>query len=281
MLGARSFRHGVYGADVMMHPARQPVQRPEDGPGVAKLVDVTFASEGAGATLLRGWYVPSTNGAAVVLVHGYGGNRTAVWPEARALVARGYGTLLFDWQAHGESDGDVVTLGDDERHNLAGALDFLDRTGDVEPGKVGVFAFSMGGWAATPVAAKDARVGALVLAGVTSSFEAQQREGLAALSPYLAGERWELRRKGVDLARARPVDFIASLAPRPVLLLRGSLDTTVPERWVEPLLAAAREPKELWTVEGAGHGGYFEAQGDRYTSKLVAFFDHALGVRSP
>jgi pimeloyl-ACP methyl ester carboxylesterase len=279
-LAARSFRSGAYGADAMMHPPRQAVERPEPGPSAAKLVDASFSSAGGGPTL-RGWVASSTNGAAIVLVHGYGGNRTAVWPEARAFVARGYGVLLFDLQAHGESGGDRVTLGDDERNNVQGALDYLSLRGDVEPGKVGVFAFSMGGWAATPVAAADRRVRALVLAGVTASFESQEREGLSALSPYLAGERWELRKLGVDLARTSPVRFIGALAPRPVLLIRGSKDTTVPERWMLPLLAAAGEPKELWRVEGAGHGGYYEAEGDAYTARLVAFFDRALDVRTP
>ncbi len=277
LVAARSFRHGLYAADAMMRPPRVSVSRPHDGPGAAGLIDVSFPS--SGTTILRGWYSPSSNGAAVILVHGYGGNRTAVWPEARALVARGYGALLFDLQAHGESGGDVVTFGDQERDNVLAALDLVAARPEVDPARVGVFGFSMGGWAATAVAARDPRVRALVLAGVTSSFEEQELDGLGSLSALaLAGQRWEFRRAGVDLAAARPVDFIGAIAPRPVLLLRGSLDTTVPAKWVDALFAAAREPKELWTLEGAGHGGYFEARGQAYTDRLVAFFDRALRV---
>jgi fermentation-respiration switch protein FrsA (DUF1100 family) len=171
-----------------------------------------------------------------------------------------------------------VTLGDKERDDVIAALDFAARLPGVE-GRLGVFAFSMGGWAATPVAARDARVRGLVLAGVTSSFERQGAADSGIRSVfYLEGLRREFRHVGVDLEASRAERFIADFSPRPLLVVRGSLDTVVPAAWTDALFAAAREPKELWTVDGAAHGHYFEAQGERYTGRLVAFFDFALGV---
>jgi fermentation-respiration switch protein FrsA (DUF1100 family) len=42
------------------------------------------------------------------------------------------------------------------------------------------------------------------------------------------------------------------------------------------LFAAAREPKELWTVEGAAHVDLFEFAGDAYRQRILAFFASAF-----
>src|SRR3982751_103797 len=68
------------------------VPRPPDADGLG-LRDATFSS---GATTLRGWYIPTKSGAAVVAVHGSGGDRRDLLPEARLLAAAGYGVLLYD-----------------------------------------------------------------------------------------------------------------------------------------------------------------------------------------
>src|SRR5437868_1998638 len=52
---------------------------------------------------LAGWFVPPRNGATVVLVHGLGQGRQGLLPEAGVLLEAGYGVLLFDLRAHGES----------------------------------------------------------------------------------------------------------------------------------------------------------------------------------
>ena len=47
------------------------------------------ALQGADGTALRGWYVPSRNGAAVIALHGTGSNRNGVAPHARMLARHG------------------------------------------------------------------------------------------------------------------------------------------------------------------------------------------------
>jgi hypothetical protein len=54
---------------------------------------------------LSGWYVPSRNGAAIVLVHGGGGDRQGTVRHARMLAKAGYGVLLYDARGRGESAG--------------------------------------------------------------------------------------------------------------------------------------------------------------------------------
>ena len=57
-------------------PAPSQVEIPADLP--FDVEEVTFLSEDG--LRIAGWYVPPENGALVILLHGYGGNRTAmIW----------------------------------------------------------------------------------------------------------------------------------------------------------------------------------------------------------
>jgi fermentation-respiration switch protein FrsA (DUF1100 family) len=79
---------------------------------------------------------------------------------------------------------------------------------------------------------------------------------------------------GVDPAQVSPVTDISRISPRPVLLIYGEHEA---ERGGAQLLyEAAREPKELWIVPNAGHGGYIAAAPQEYERRVIAFFDQAL-----
>ncbi len=58
---------------------------------------------------LSAWYTPPKKGVVILLAHGYGDNR----PEwvYEMLAKKGYGVLAWDARAHGESDGEISTIG--------------------------------------------------------------------------------------------------------------------------------------------------------------------------
>jgi hypothetical protein len=70
---------------------------------------------------LAGWYVPSTNGAAVILLHGAHSTRSAVLDHAAALAKHGYGVLLYDARGHGVTAGAVPDEGHAAAHIQAGS----------------------------------------------------------------------------------------------------------------------------------------------------------------
>jgi uncharacterized protein len=81
---------------------------------------------------------------------------------------------------------------------------------------------------------------------------------------------------GVDPAAVSPVTDIGRISPRPVLLIYGEYEA---ERGgAELLYNAAQQPKELWIVPGAGHGGYIGVAPQEYEKRVVTFFDKALGT---
>lgn len=51
----------------------------------------------------------------------------------------------------------------------------------------------------------------------------------------------------------RPIDYVANIAPRPLLLVHGDSDETVDVNHAYRLYHRAGEPRELVVIDGAGH----------------------------
>ncbi|HEV2121586.1 MAG TPA: alpha/beta hydrolase, partial [Chloroflexota bacterium] len=115
----------AYSAHTVVRPRRS--WRPGEIELPAKAPESVTFKNGAGLRL-HGWYVPPRARKAVVMVcHGFGTNRTEgidVWPW---LNEAGYGVLLFDFQAHGESEGRYTTVGLREVEDVHAAIDYLQK----------------------------------------------------------------------------------------------------------------------------------------------------------
>lgn len=265
--GARAYRSQLY----QFRPHPHPVAKPSAG-GEA-LHDVSF--EGPGGIKIRGWYSPSANGAAIVLCHGSVGDRTSVLPEALALHARGFGTLVYDSPGHGESEGEVDWDAREQR-TLRDAISWIEQRPDVRPGHVGVYGFSMGGLVSSMVAARDPRVRALVSAAAPAHLRRQAAFEFSRWGPFSQiPAQWALVEGGQDIDGPDPLQLIHQVSPRPVLIVTGDADPIVQPNLASELYAAAREPKQLLVVHGAGHGSYAEHRAD-YHERLAAFFTRAL-----
>ena len=134
--------------------------------------DVEFTTPD-GVTL-SGWYVPSANRAAVVLLHGAGSTRTAVLQHAAVLARHGYGVLLFDARGHGRSGGQAMDFGWYGDEDVTGAVSFLLQQPDVDPERIGAVGMSMGGEEAIGAAASDERIAAVIAEGATNRVAADK-----------------------------------------------------------------------------------------------------------
>jgi len=263
--------------DSLSTPVNHPVGAP---PADLPVRPVEFASE-SGSTL-RGWFRPGREGrGAVVLMHGVRADRTSMVGRARFLNAAGHAVLLFDFQAHGESPGRRVTFGHLESRDARAAVRFV-RT-QLPGERVGVVGVSMGG-AAALLAEPPLEADAFVLEMVYPTLEEAVADRLrmrlgtwgGQLSPLLM---WQLRpRLGVGAEQMRPVERVASvLAPK--LFIAGAADrhTTLEES--RRLFGAAREPKELWVVEGAAHTDLHAASREEYERRMLDFFAKTLNLK--
>lgn len=264
----------------IVHPGRISISRLPDSVGITNYTSVSFLS--SDGLTLRGWYAPTKNGAAVITIHGHGGNREGMLDDAALLAARGYGVLLFDLRNSGESDGAVTTLGLLEVNDVRGAMEFVKAQKGVDASRIGLLGQSMGGATAIMAAARIPQARAVVAESTYTSLEDNITNGVrqvAGLPPFPFAPLvifFGQQEAGLDITAVRPVDDIASISPRPILIVHGELDETIPVANAHKLYEAAGEPKELYVVPNVGHTGLVQAGAEEYLRRVAGFFDEYL-----
>lgn len=80
---------------------------------------------------LNGWYLPQkTARGTVILFHGHGGNKSGVLTEANLFYNYGYNVCMVDFRAHGNSQGNVCTIGYKESADVKAAYDYVAAKGE-------------------------------------------------------------------------------------------------------------------------------------------------------
>ncbi|HEX2326332.1 MAG TPA: alpha/beta fold hydrolase [Chloroflexota bacterium] len=249
---------------------------------------------------IRGWLLlqPAPPGRGeksaptILACGGYRSQRSDVLGISSALWRAGYNVLMFDYTGYGDEPG-PVTLGYWEMADARAALRYLRSRFPDAP--LGVLGFSMGAAVAIMVAAREPDVRAvfadspftdqreIVRYQVGRKFRlsaSQQGEWLARVVLPLVDRRLA-RLFGFRLSDVDPLRDVASLAPRPLALLHGEADTTIPVEHTRRMEAAARAagvPVEAQYIPGAGHcqAYFFDRAG--YCARATRFFASHVGV---
>jgi fermentation-respiration switch protein FrsA (DUF1100 family) len=256
---------------VFTHSARAIVPPAKLG---AAYENVAFTT--ADGLTLRGWYVPSRNGAAVIAAPGRAGSQR----PARMLIRHGYGVLLFDRRGEGESEGDPNALGWAADTDLDAAVTFLQRRSDVDRNRIGGIGLSVGGETLLQTAAESDGLKAIVSdgAGARSLREDLARSGSSKWPEIPTSLVFTAGTMLFSNHAAPPnlMSLVGRIAPRPVFFIYGEHDQTNVRELTPGYYAAARGPKQLWEVAGASHTGAIDIRPREYERRVVAFFDHAL-----
>lgn len=221
---------------------------------------------------LSAWYTPPRNGAVILLAHGYGDNRPE-WVHA-LLAKKGYGVMAWDARAHGESGGEISTIGYLEVLDVKAALQYVLAQPDVK--HVGAWGGSMGAATLILAAARNPQIEALF---VDSSFDSLDDE-FNFLVPYPVlnplAKLIAQTETGINLQAVSPVAVIGEISPRPVYIVQGTGDTVAPPDSGEKLFNAANEPHFLWEAENVKHLMIDLDNPRKYQRRLVDFFDQWL-----
>ena len=248
---------------------------------IAGLEEVEFIAQD-GVTL-RGWFVPGSNGATVVLCHGRGGNREWMLPEAEYLHRAGFSVLLFDFRHRGMSEGNQQTLGAKEAWDIQAAVKYLGGRKDVDGARIGVQGNSMGAVAAILAAAETPGIRGVVGEIPFSSAHAVMNHtypklvGLPSF-PFAPVTWWLVEmRTGVDYDALNPAGVVNQIKGRPLFLIDNLQDEVFPPNSVELIYEAVEEPKQLWQIDCL-HGAGRESQPEEYERRVVKFWRETLGI---
>ena len=216
-------------------------------------------------------YVPSKNGAAVVVYPGLSAVK-----EAAMIARHGYGVLLLDPRGQGGSEGDTVRWQGD-RDLIAGAK-YLQTRPDVDDARIAGFGSSVGGEQLLEAAAQSTAFRAVVSEGAGERVGEMDASGFEKVTatPLMAIMTAAVTVFGNDGPPPPIVDRIGKIAPRPVFLIyavpgMGGEDYRQPQYY-----EAAGEPKQMWKVPGASHTGGIDAQPAEFERRVIDFLERSL-----
>jgi hypothetical protein len=263
-------------ADV--HPTRLPIAVPPTELGLsAEQVSLKTIDN----IKIAGWYIPSRNGAAIILLHGQNGNRTQMLPYARILAEHGFGVLLLDLRAHGDSEGDVFAPCLSGLDTQAGASFLMGRR-EVQPKRIGVMGISTGAHVGICAAARSQDINAVLADGVGAGKSQDLLEPmLPQVQPlfFMAPLNWmfyQIADVFSGSTQEVPIkELVRQIPPRPILFISAGqdlLEAPLTQRYMEYAGTAATR----WVIPEAYHCGGLAIRRDEYSERMISFFEQSL-----
>lgn len=272
----------IYSTITETMPTPSKVDIPPDLP--FQVEEVTF--EGGDDLMMAGWFIPSQNGVTIILLHGYGGNRTAMLWHAKQLVDAGYGVLMYDERASGESEGTRRSYGWEDPRDVGGAIRFIETESGSGLERIGIAGCSIGAQIALQSAAYYPELGA-VWADGPSSVRARDLPppknpivALIKLGNYSLDWMFEIK---LDMEAPSPmIDIIGNIAPRPIMLVGGGqphpLVGSEAGMMIPQYARHAGSNAQTWIVPEATHCDGPYRRPHEYAERMVQFFDTTFGI---
>jgi pimeloyl-ACP methyl ester carboxylesterase len=218
---------------------------------------------------LSAWYTPPKNGAVILVAHGYNDNR----PESLYVMfaKHGYGVLAWDFRAHGNSEGEISSLGYYEQLDVEAALDFALAQEGVET--IGAWGGSMGASTILLTASQRTEIKAVVADSAFPSLADVLKlnmpiEFLHPLVLFL-GEY----QTGIQIEEVNVEKVIGDISPRAVFIIDGWHGAAIIMNSPYRLYDSAGEPKQIWAEDGVPHLGTYANNPQRYENRVIKFFD--------
>ncbi|MFC1915273.1 alpha/beta hydrolase [Chloroflexota bacterium] len=226
-----------------------------------------IALEVEGITIIGRLYLPEGKAPypAVCVCHGIPAGIPEPGEEGYALLAEricceGFAVLIFNFRGTGASGGNLDILGWTD--DLKAVIDYLWTLPEIDKSCLSLIGFSGGAAVSIYVAAQDNRISGVGACACPAEFTfvTEVDEPQAIVDHFRS--IGTIRDKKFPSSAAewlnsfrlvRPIEYVARIAPRPLLLVHGSEDETVAVSGAHRLYDKAGEPKQIIVVNGAGH----------------------------
>ena len=225
---------------------------------------------------LAGWYIPPRNGAVVILLHSYNSDRRQTLPVGRMLYQVGYGLLMYDQRASGESQGATRSLGWRDIPDLGVAAQWL--AGQAKDLKIGVYGCSIGGALALAGSAGLPAIQAIAAdapsplgwAENLPQFDPQQPFNLPVMALYYP----LVMLRSQSLPPAGTLPAVLADGKKPILFISSGQGEEFTR--VSSYYAAATGPRAHWNIPEATHCSGPGTRPQQYQQHLIDFFDANL-----
>lgn len=276
----------VYGDYTSMKAEIAPVPRLVELPSGSALKPEEVIFPGYDGAPLAGWYVPPANGATIILLHGYNGTRIDQLWQAERLVEAGYGVLLYDERASGESGGDHRSYGWEDGPDVGGAIRFIQARQAGQDARIGISGCSIGAQIALQGAVLYPEIAAVWADGASNIRAADSPPPKNPFTLLLLGSNIVLdfmyeQALGIQ-APAPMIEQIGKIAPRPIMLVGGGVEkgpfgSEAPR--MKNYAGYAGSNAQVWIVEEAVHCDGSARRPGEYARRFIAFFDAVFGLQ--
>ena len=223
--------------------------------------DVTFRTEDG--LNLHGWFVPGKKSSpdedlhTLLWFHGNAGNINHRLENIKMLHERvQVNVFIIDYRQYGRSEGKISEKG--TYIDAGAALAHLHSRKEINQEKIIFFGRSLGSAVAVELALKEKCRALILETPFTSILEMGKK-----LYPFLPVSLL-LKTKYDSLSKIRNIKV-------PILIMHGDKDDLVPFEHGKRLYDMANEPKEFYTIPGAGHNDTHIVGGDEYFDVIRNF----------
>ncbi len=186
----------------------------------------------------------------ILFSHGNGEDLDRIEPFLRELHGYGFNVMAYDYRGYGRSSGRPSEAGLEK--DISAAYDWLTGEKQIAPGQIILLGRSLGSGPSVWLASRKPVGGLILESAFTSAYEV-----MLPRLPYY-------RNPFPNEKRLRDL-------PVPVLLIHGTRDLLIRPHHALKNFAAAKNPRGLLWIEGAGHNDVLVTNPDEYQKGIKQF----------
>jgi alpha-beta hydrolase superfamily lysophospholipase len=239
-----------------------------------------FAVKTEDGLTLRGWHLKNADSVglkgAVIMFHGHANNRAGISNEAHFFTSIGYNVYMIDFRAHGQSEGEVCTIGYKEARDVKAVYDYAKK--EFADDQIVLYGISLGAATITKAIAEypSIKPAKIILempfATLSDAVKGRLRSMRLPEQPFsVLLTFWGGTQQGFWGFNHNPVDYVKKINC-PVLLQWGVSDARVTRKETELLLKNIKsEEKFLVPYEKSKHESLYKNETAKWTQSVTWF----------